>query len=155
MKKEAKQKLEKTIKQEVGSAKKITEEFKEFIARGNTFDLAVGVVIGGAFGAITTSLVNDIIMPIVGVLIGGFDFSTLSITVGDAHIKYGSFIQTILNFLIIAACLFFMIKAVNGLHTTINSKKKKEQSNAKPAKKEEDQQIKILKEIRDELKKEK
>ncbi|MEI7979023.1 MAG: large conductance mechanosensitive channel protein MscL, partial [Bacteroidota bacterium] len=77
-------------------------EFKEFAMKGSVVDLAVGVVIGAAFGKIVDSLVNDIIMPIVGILIGGYDFSKLSVKVGEAEIKYGNFIQTTLNFVIIA-----------------------------------------------------
>ena len=90
-------------------------EFKEFIMRGNVVDLAVGVIIGGAFGSIVTSLVNDILMPIVGAIIGGIDFSGLSITIGNANIMYGNFIQNVIDFLIIAACVFVLVKAVNKL----------------------------------------
>lgn len=89
------------------------KEFKEFIAQGNVFDLAVGVIIGGAFGKIVTSLVEDILMPIIGLILGGIDFSGLSITVGDANVMYGNFIQVIINFLIIAFCIFLMVKAMN------------------------------------------
>ncbi len=89
------------------------KEFKEFIAQGNVFDLAVGVIIGGAFGTIVTSLVEDILMPIIGLILGGVDFSGLSITVGDANVKYGNFIQVVINFLIIAFCIFLMVKAMN------------------------------------------
>ena len=87
------------------------KEFKTFIAQGNVLDLAVGVIIAGAFGKITTSLVDDIIMPIVGIALGGVDFSKLAVTVGEANIKYGNFIQVILNFLIIAWVVFMVIKA--------------------------------------------
>ena len=80
------------------------KEFREFIARGNVMDLAVAVVMGAAFTAIVNSLVDDIIMPLIGVLMGGIDFSTLSIQVGDATIMYGNFIQAVINFLIIACC---------------------------------------------------
>ncbi len=90
-------------------------EFKQFISRGNVLDLAVAVVIGGAFGAIVNSLVNDILMPIIGVIIGGLDFTGLAITVGDARIQYGNFIQAIVNFLIIAAALFFVVKSANAM----------------------------------------
>jgi large conductance mechanosensitive channel len=89
------------------------KEFKAFIAQGNVLDLAVGVIIGGAFGKITGSLVDDIIMPIVGIFLGGVDFSTLAVTVGEAHIKYGNFIQVAINFLIIALVIFMIIKAAN------------------------------------------
>ena len=81
--------------------KKLIEEFKKFIMRGNVIDLAVGVVMGNAFSKIVSSLVNDIMMPIIGVIIGGHDFSNLSITVGTAKIMYGAFIQNIIDFLII------------------------------------------------------
>ena len=86
-------------------------EFKEFIARGNVMDMAVGVVIGGAFGNIVTSLVDDVIGPVIGMICGGIDFSGLAITVGQLMI--GNFIQAIINFLIIALCIFSVIKAVN------------------------------------------
>ena len=91
------------------------KEFRDFALKGNVIDLAVAVVIGGAFGAIVTSLVNDIIMPIVGVLLGGVDFASLSIQVGEATIMYGAFIQAIINFLIIAWVLFLVVKAANRM----------------------------------------
>lgn len=91
------------------------KEFKEFISRGNVLDLAVGVVIGSAFSAIINSLVEDIITPLVGMIIGGIDFSSLSVTVGNAELMYGNFIQAIINFLIIAFCLFLVVKAANSL----------------------------------------
>ena len=96
------------------------QEFKAFIAKGNVLDLAVAVIIGGAFGAIVTSLVNDIIMPLIGVILGGTDFTTLAITVGDASITYGNFIQAIINFLIIAFVIFMIVRTAN------NAKKKEE-----------------------------
>ena len=89
------------------------KEFKAFIAQGNVLDLAVGIVIGGAFGKIVTSLVEDIIMPIVGVLMGGQDFSKLAITVGSANVKYGNFIQVVVQFLIVAYVIFILVKAAN------------------------------------------
>jgi large conductance mechanosensitive channel len=85
-------------------------EFGEFIKRGNVLDLAVAVIIGGAFGAIVTSLVNDIIMPIVGVVLGGVDFTTIAINVGEASIMIGNFIQAIINFLIIAWVIFMIVR---------------------------------------------
>ena len=91
------------------------KEFREFINRGNVIDLAVAVILGGAFTAIITSLVNDIIMPIIGVLLGGIDFTTLAITVGDASITYGNFIQAIINFLLIALVLFLIIRSMNRM----------------------------------------
>ena len=95
--------------------KKEADEFKKFISRGSVVDMAIGVIIGGAFGKIVSSLVNDIIMPLVGVVLGGLNFSSLSIKVGDASIKYGSFIQSVVDFLIIALCIFTMLQILNGL----------------------------------------
>ncbi len=88
-------------------------EFKEFISRGNVMDMAVGVVVGGAFSSIVTSLVDDIIGPVIGMICGGIDFSGLSITLGSASIAVGSFIQAVINFLIIALVIFSVIKAFN------------------------------------------
>ena len=121
------------------------KEFKEFISRGNVIDLAVAVVIGGAFTKIVNSLVNDIIMPIIGVIIGGINFEHLMVTVGTAEIKYGMFIQAVVNFLLIAFVIFSIIKAIN----TFN--KKKEDAPEEPAQPSED--IVLLTEIRDLLKK--
>ena len=103
-------------------------EFKEFISRGNVMDMAVGVVVGGAFGAIVTSLVDDIIGPIIGMILGGIDFSGLAITVGSANIMIGNFIQAIINFLIIALCIFSVVKAFNAA----NAKLKKPEEEAAP-----------------------
>ena len=89
------------------------KEFKAFIAQGNVLGLAIGIVIGGAFGKIVTSLVDDIIMPIVGMLMGGQDFSKLAITVGSANVKYGNFIQVVVQFLIVAYVIFILVKAAN------------------------------------------
>lgn len=127
--------------------KKILQEFKEFISKGNVIDMAVGVVIGGAFSKIVTSLVNDIIMPLVGIIIGGLDFTSLSIEIKDSKILYGSFIQNIVDFLIIAVCIFTVIKIMNKF------KKQKKVEEPKPVEIPED--IKLLTEIRDLLKKEK
>jgi len=91
------------------------KEFREFVMRGNVLDLAVGVIIGGAFGKIVGSLVNDILMPLIGLLLGGIDFSGLAITVGSAQVKYGSFIQTIIDFLIIAFVIFMIVRGANSL----------------------------------------
>ena len=121
------------------------KEFKEFAMRGNVMDMAVGVIIGGAFGKIVSSLVDDVIMPVIGVLTGGVDFSKLSLMVGDAEVKYGMFIQNIIDFLIIAICIFSMIKVMNSI-----SAKKKEEP-AAPA--EPSNEEKLLSEIRDLLKK--
>jgi large conductance mechanosensitive channel len=91
------------------------QEFREFAMKGNVVDLAVGVIIGGAFGKIVSSLVEDIVMPMVGTLLGGLNFSTLAIKVGEATIKYGKFMQTLLDFLIIAWAIFFAVKLINRM----------------------------------------
>ena len=89
------------------------EEFKKFVMRGNVLDLAIGVIIGGAFGKIVASLVGDLLMPLIGLLLGGVDFSSLAIMVGKAEVKYGAFIQTTVDFLIIAFVIFLIVKAAN------------------------------------------
>jgi large conductance mechanosensitive channel len=91
------------------------KEFKDFVMRGNVLDLAVAVIIGGAFGKIVASLVNDILMPLIGVLLHGVDFSTLAWTVGEASVNYGLFIQAIVDFLIVAFVIFLIIKAANSM----------------------------------------
>ena len=100
----------------VKGSKGFIKEFKEFISRGNVVDMAVGVIIGGAFTAIVNSLVNDIFNPLLGLITGGTDFSTLSFGVGDAQFMYGSFITAVINFLLVALVLFLVIKAMNKLH---------------------------------------
>lgn len=122
------------------------KEFKDFVSKGNVIDLAVAVIIGGAFGAIVTSLVNDIIMPLVGVVIGGVDFASLSIQVGEATITYGNFLQATVNFLIIALVLFLMVRGYNRLQV----KEQKEVAPAAPP--EPTPEEKLLAEIRDILK---
>ncbi len=89
------------------------DEFREFISRGNVVDMAVGVIIGGAFGSIVTSLVDDVISPLIGMICGGLDFSSLAIQVGDAKLMVGNFINTVINFLIISLVIFSTIKAFN------------------------------------------
>ncbi|WP_440602435.1 large conductance mechanosensitive channel protein MscL [Bacillus sp. GB_SG_008] len=121
-------------------------EFKKFALKGNVMDLAVGVVIGGAFGKIVSSLVNDIIMPLVGILLGGVDFTGLSYPVGDATLKYGAFIQTIVDFFIIAFSIFLFIKLFNKLSFK-KEEEKKEEAPAALSKEEA-----LLTEIRDLLK---
>jgi len=128
------------------------KEFKEFISRGNVVDLAVGVIMGSAFGKIVTSLVNDLIMPLVGIIIGGIDFTTLSITVKDSKIMYGSFIQNVVDFLIVAVCIFFMVKIINKLN---NLHKKKEEKKEEKEEVKKADEVLLLEEIRDLLKKEK
>lgn len=132
------------------------KEFKEFISRGNVLDLAVGVIVGGAFGKIVSSLVNDILMPIIGMILGGLDFSNLSITVGDAKIMYGMFIQNIIDFLIIAVCIFFLVKIINKIL------KKKPEVKVEPRKdprekvqEKKSDEIILLEQIRDLLKEKK
>lgn len=99
--------------------KAFMKEFKEFVARGNVMDMAVGIIIGGAFTAIVTSLVNDILMPVLSLLTGGFDFSSLCIVLGEgegaATLNYGAFIAAVINFLLIAIVIFMLIKAINKL----------------------------------------
>jgi large conductance mechanosensitive channel len=91
------------------------KEFKEFIMRGNVMDLAVGVIIGGAFGKIVASLVSDIFMPLIGLLIGGIDFSGLAFTLGSAKVTYGNFINNVIDLLILALVIFLMVKGINNL----------------------------------------
>lgn len=124
-------------------------EFKTFIARGNVMDMAVGVIVGGAFSNITNSLINDIIMPILGIFTSSISFSDLSVTIGSAVITYGNFIQAVLNFLVMAFVVFCMVKAMNSFH------KKKEEAPPAPAPAPEPQpsaEEKLLTEIRDLLK---
>lgn len=139
-----KKKIEVDANKELGKVKKIGEDFKTFISRGNVVDMAVGVIIGGAFSKIVTSLVNDILTPIIGVFLGGLDFSKLTFGIKDAQISYGLFIQTIVDFLIIAACIFTMVKLFERF-------KKKEEPEIKQVVKSEE--VLLLEEIRDLLKK--
>ena len=124
---------------------KLLDEFKSFALRGNVIDLAVGVIIGSAFGKIVSSLVNDIIMPPVGFLIGGVDFKDLKLKLSDsATVNYGNFVQSIIDFAIIAATIFIMIKVANRLWKRPTARL----SASTPTKQEE-----LLEEIRDLLKK--
>ena len=131
---------------------KLVDEFKAFVMRGNVVDMAVGVIIGGAFGKIVTRLVNDIFMPIIGMVLGNVDFTSLEIKLGEpvegaeqAAIRYGMFIQEIVNFLIIAFCIFMVIKLIN------KAKKKKDEEPA-PAPEPTKEEV-LLTEIRDALNK--
>lgn len=117
------------------------KEFKQFIARGNVIDLAVGVIIGAAFTAIVKSLVKNLINPLIGLFIGGIDLSNLTLKVGEANFKYGSFLNSIINFLIISFIVFLIVKAVNKF-----TKKEEEEAPATPT------EVDYLKEIRDLLK---
>lgn len=118
-------------------------EFKEFAMKGNVLDMAVGVVIGAAFGAIVTALVEKIIMPLVGIIAGGVDVSTLAVKVGSANLEYGAFLQSIINFLIIAFSVFVFVKLIN---TAMNKFKKEEVVEEAPV---VDPQLELLTEIRD------
>ncbi|MEI8216111.1 MAG: large conductance mechanosensitive channel protein MscL [Eubacteriales bacterium] len=140
--------------------KELIKEFKEFAVKGNVMDLAVAVVIGAAFGKIVTSLVNDIVMPLIGVILGGRNFSALSFTIGDAQIKYGSFLQSIVDFSIIALTIFLIIKFINRFKSKVSNLTKGEEEASEPQVDtvevevvEVREEIKILTEIRDLLKK--
>lgn len=127
----------------VKDLKKGVSDFKSFISRGNVVDMAVGVIVGGAFGKIVTSLVNDILMPLIGIVLGGVNFEDLSIKVGEANVLYGMFIQTIIDFLIISFCIFLMVKLFEKF-------KKKEEVKEEVVKKSDE--AVLLEEIRDLLK---
>ncbi|ASS91364.1 large conductance mechanosensitive channel protein MscL [Aeribacillus pallidus] len=123
------------------------KEFKEFAMRGNIVDLAIGVIIGGAFNKIVSSLVNDMIMPLIGLLLGGIDFSDLSFKIGDADVKYGMFMQTVVDFLIVVFSIFLFVKVLNKLYRL---KKQEEEKEAPPSLTKQEE---LLMEIRDLLKK--
>ena len=123
----------------------LIKEFKEFAVKGNVMDMAVGVIIGGAFGKIISSLVDDILMPLIGTIIGGIDFTSLSVTIGEADVKYGTFIQNTVDFIIVAFCIFLMLKGINKL----NRKKEEPEAPAAPAGPTQEE---LLAEIRDLLK---
>ncbi|NCC08373.1 MAG: large-conductance mechanosensitive channel protein MscL [Clostridia bacterium] len=125
--------------------KKFFEEFKAFAMRGNVLDMAVGVVIGTAFTAIVNSLVKDIFMPIIGMITGGIDFSGLSATIGSANLTYGNFIQAVVQFILIAFCVFCVVKGIN--------KFKKPETPVEVVIPEPTAEEKLLAEILDELKK--
>lgn len=135
--------------------KDLLQEFKSFAIKGNAIDMAVGVIVGGAFGKIVSSLVNDILMPLIGLLLGGIDFSQLKVQIGDAVVMYGSFIMTVVDFLIISFCVFLLVRAINKLKAPLSTiTKGKEHDEAEPpvavpVPKEEE----LLTEIRDLLKK--
>lgn len=133
--------IRKEIKTKSG---KTIKEFKEFISKGNVIDLAVGVIIGGAFSKIVSSLVNDIIMPLIGIVIGGINLTNLTLKLGDATVNYGVFLQNILDFLIVALCIFIFVKIINKFN------RKKE---TPPAPLKKDDKTILLEEIRDLLKK--
>ncbi len=126
--------------------KGFVEEFKAFAVKGNVIDLAVAVVIGAAFGKIVSSLVENIITPVIGVLVGGINFTKLSFVLGDAEIKYGVFLQNVFDFIIIALAIFVAIKFLKKMQTKEEAKKEE-----KPKVISED--VLLLREIRDSLKK--
>jgi large conductance mechanosensitive channel len=119
----------------------IVKEFREFAVKGNVIDLAVGVIIGAAFGKIVSSLVEDLVMPLLGTLMGGLNFSGLAVQVGSATIKYGKFLQTCLDFFLVACAIFVMVKLINRM------KREEEKAPAAPPRQEL-----LLEEIRDLLK---
>ena len=138
--------------------KKMWQEFKEFAFKGNVVDMAVGVIIGGAFGKIVTSLVSDILMPILGALTGGINFTAMKLIIGNAvlengepaAIAYGSFIQNVIDFLIMAMCIFLMVKVLNKITSSLKKPEvEKEEKPAGPTQEE------LLAEIRDLLKEQK
>lgn len=136
---------------------KIWGEFKEFISRGNVVDLAVGMIIGSAFTAIVNSVVNDLVMPLIGWMFGGINFTSLRLVlreadeaagIAEASLNYGNLIQSIVNFLLIAVVIFTLVKLINSFH-----RKKKEEPAPAPAPEEPSEEILLLREIRDSLKK--
>ncbi len=126
--------------------KNFIEEFKAFAIRGNVVDLAVAVVIGTAFGKIVSSLVENVVMPFIGVMLGGINFTTWSLSLGESEVKYGLFLQSVFDFTIIALAIFVAIKLMTRLHN-----KEEEKKTEKP--KEIPEDIALLREIRDSLKK--
>ena len=128
-------------------------EFKEFITRGSVIDLAVGVIIGGAFQKIVTSLVEDILMPAIGVLFGGFSVADYGWQINaDTVLAYGNFIQNIINFVLIGLFVFIMIKAINAMHAKADAKKAAEEAAKKAAEPPKPSTDELLAEIRDLLK---
>ena len=128
--------------------KSFIKEFKEFISKGDAMSMAVGIIIGGAFTAIVTSVVDDLIGPIIGLICGGLDFTSLSVGIGDAQIMFGNFIQAVINFLITAFVLFILVKGLNKAKEKALKEKKEEEAAEEPA-----EEILLLREIRDSLKK--
>lgn len=127
--------------------KSFFNEFKEFIARGDVMSMAIGIIIGGAFTAIVNSLVNDVVTPLLGIILGGLDFTGIAITVGSANLMVGKFIQAVITFLLTALVIFSIIKTINGIF-----KKKEEEAVEEPAEPEIPADIQLLTEIRDMLK---
>ena len=127
------------------------KEFRDFINKGSVMDMAVGVIIGGAFGKIVTSLVDNVIMPLVGVIMGGIDISGLAITVGGVSIKYGLFLQNVIDFLIIALVIFIIVRTMNHMRDRVKTKLHGDACDAAPVE-EVPEDVKLMKEIRDILK---
>lgn len=134
------------LKKGIGAASKEFGAFKKFISRGNVVDMAVGVIVGGAFGKIVTSLVNDIVMPLIGIALGKVNFAELSAKIGDAEIKYGSFIQTVIDFVIVALCIFIVVELFEKF------KKKEDPKPEEPKAPAKSDETVLLEEIRDLLK---
>ena len=128
--------------------KSFISEFKAFAMKGNVIDLAVAVVIGAAFGKIVSSLVDNIITPLIGLIMGGVNFSSLSYTVGDAVVTYGVFLQSILDFVIVALVIFMVIKGINKAQDVVDGE---EEAPAKDKPVEPSEEVKLLREIRDNL----
>jgi large conductance mechanosensitive channel len=128
--------------------KSFIAEFKKFISKGDVMSMAVGIIIGGAFTAIINSLVSDIIGPVIGMICGGIDFSALSVNVGDAQLMIGNFIQAIINFLLVALVLFLIMRSFNRMKEKMAKEKEEEPAPAEPS-----EEVKLLTEIRDSLKK--
>ena len=142
----------KKLKKNIKKINPILKEFRDFVNRGNVLDLAVGVIIGGAFNKIISSLVNDLIMPSVGILLGGIDFTNLELTIPNflggssaAHLRYGIFIQNVVDFLIVAFCVFIFIRIINKFTA------KKEAEKTEPT--TDEKILAVLQEIRDQRKK--
>ena len=143
----------KKLKKSIKKMNPILKEFRDFINRGNVIDLAVGVIIGGAFNKIISSLVNDLIMPVVGIILGGIDFTNLEITIPNflggssaAHLRYGNFIQNVVDFLIVAFCVFIFIRIINKF-----AAKKEAEAATEPT--TDEKILTVLEEIRDQRKK--
>ena len=143
----------KKLKKSIKKMNPILKEFRDFINRGNVIDLAVGVIIGGAFNKIMSSLVNDLIMPVVGIILGGIDFTNLEITIPNflggssaAHLRYGNFIQNVVDFLIVAFCVFIFIRIINKF-----TAKKEAEAATEPT--TDEKILTVLEEIRDQRKK--
>ena len=143
----------KKLKKSIKKMNPILKEFRDFINRGNVIDLAVGVIIGGAFNKIISSLVNDLIMPVVGIILGGIDFTNLEITIPNflggssaAHLRYGNFIQNVVDFLIVACCVFIFIRIINKF-----TAKKEAEAATEPT--TDEKILTVLEEIRDQRKK--